>query len=134
MTFIIKVRGGGKITHDYLCEEHGRFEAVVDSADAPDVVPCPVTVASAAFRLSDGVRVDGPLKCGKPSPWSPSSAPAVHTQFVVSATQGKSSPKPHRMSMDTRPLGEGQKFHDWKKERKKLWEEKRQQRVAELLK
>jgi hypothetical protein len=72
--------------------------------------------------------------CGLPSPWSPSSAPAVHTQFVVSATQGKSAPKPHETALDTRPLGEGQKFHDWKRDRKKIWEEKRKKRVMELLK
>lgn len=114
MSFVVKVRGaGGSILHEYLCDEHGRFEQLVDRVESPDAVPCPT--------------------CGASSPWSPSSAPAVHTQFVISATQGKSAPKPHKMSMDHRPMAEGQKYGAWKRERKKLWEEHRHARVKALL-
>jgi hypothetical protein len=111
--YTVKLRGavGSAKLREFDCAEHGMFEErVVDPGESS---PCPLCGAEAA-------RVD--------------SAPAVHTQFVVSATQGKSEPKPHRMSMDTRPLAEGQRFLDWKKDRKKLWEEKRKERVMELLK
>jgi hypothetical protein len=114
VTFAIKVRGaGGTILHEYLCDSHGRFEVLVDRVESPDEVPCP--------------------DCGSPALWSPSSAPSVHVQFVVSATQGKSDPKPHKRSMDTRSLGEGQRMSDWRKERKKVWEQERQERVKRML-
>jgi hypothetical protein len=130
MTFIVKTRGDSSrlIEHEYLCDQHGRFSQLVPQADAPDSVPCPVEVDC------DHQGTSHACVCGLPSPWSPSSAPAVHTQFVVSATQGKSAAKPHETALDTRPLGEGQKFHDWKKDRAKIWEEKRKRRVMELLK
>ncbi len=81
-------------------------------------------------RIAYATREPGP--CGHPSPFR-ISMPAVHTQFVVSATQGKSAPKPHREAMDTRPLAEGRK-NEWRKHRKKLKEERRHQRVKEYLK
>lgn len=114
MSFTIRIRGAnsGPITHEYLCEEHGRFDATVERASAPDAVPCP--------------------ECGVASPWSPSSAPAVHTQFVVSATQGRSAPKPHPDAMDTRMLAEGRK-NDYRKQRKAVREKLRHERVKALL-
>lgn len=130
MTFIVKTRGDrGTMVAEYRCPFHGVFATRVqrdDAGDAPNEQPCP------ALFEPDRPDLDG-VPCEFPSLWTPST-PAIHTQFVVSATQGKSDPKPHRMSMDTRPLAEGQRFHDWKKERKKLWEEKRHERVKELLK
>lgn len=114
MTFTIRIRGaGGTIDHEYLCDTHGRFVASVSRADCPDSVQCPT--------------------CGLGSPWSPSSSPAVHTQFVVTASRGKNDPKPTPQSMDTRPLAEGQSYTEWRKERKKMWEVERHKRVKELL-
>jgi hypothetical protein len=120
MTFTIKTRRAGGLTlAEYECPEHGRFEALVErdaTGDPPGDVLC-------------GSHTG--IFCGRLSPWR-ISAPAVHTMFVVSATQGKSAPKPHAEAMDTRPLAEGRK-NDWRKQRKKLKEERRQKRVKELL-
>jgi hypothetical protein len=116
MAFTIRIRGAageGTVRHDFLCEACGRFEIDVPRAETPDVVPCPA--------------------CGAPSPWSPSSAPAVHTQFVVSTSRGKNDPKPHPLSMDLRNLGEGQKYREWKRERSKLWQGERHKRRKEYL-
>jgi hypothetical protein len=87
------------ILADFTCPHHGRFEALAES-DA-DSAPCP---------------------CGASSPWSPT-APAVHTAFVVSASRGKSDPAPSKLATDTRPLMEGQRYSEWRKERKKVWRE-----------
>jgi hypothetical protein len=37
--------------------------------------------------------------------------------------QGKREAKPHRMSMDTRSMGEGQTYGEWKAGRRKMWRE-----------
>lgn len=65
------------------------------------------------------------------APWT-ISAPAVHTQFVVSATQGKSASKPHKDAMDTRMLAEGRR-NDFRKQRKAVREKRRQERLKALL-
>lgn len=129
MTFIIKVSGDSErlISHDYLCEVHGRFEQLVPQADPPDTVPCPFEIDC------DHAGENHACVCGATAWWSPSSAPAVHTQFVVSATQGKSAPKPHRDAMDTRMIAEGRK-NDYRAQRKQVREDARKRRVMELLK
>jgi len=124
MAFVIKVRGGtGLVLAEYLCPEHGRFELLVErdvNGDPPAEQPCPVIAPPA-----DAV-------CWESSPWT-ISAPAVHTQFVVTASKGKSAPKPHPYSMDTRMLAEGRR-NDFRTQRKKIREELRHKRVKELLK
>lgn len=130
MTFTIKVRGGTGLTlAEYLCPDHGRFEKLVErgaSGDPAPELPCP---APESEDLGGGfVRIN---RCGRTSPHV-ISAPAVHTQFVISATQGKSASKPHPEAMDTRMLAEGRK-NDFRKQRKKLREERRHKRVKELL-
>lgn len=159
MTFIIKTRGaGGLIVADYRCPEHGVFEATVErteSGDAPDEQPCPemVTLGGATSnppapgsadyqeRLAKWIRsgsrsgyagVKAPCVHGRKSPWT-ISAPRVHTQFVVTASQGKSAPKPHRDAMDTRMLAEGRK-KDFRQQRQQVREGLRQKRVSEMLK
>ena len=132
MTWTIKTRrAGGPMLAEYECPEHGRFEAVVDrdaSGDPPASARCPhIARASSASMFPNSVEV--PCAVGRRSPWR-ISAPAVHTQFVVSATQGKSAP--HREAMDTRPLTEGRK-NEWRRERKRIKEERRHKRVKELL-
>ncbi len=128
VTWKVKVRAaGGLMLAEYACPDHGRIAELVErdeQGDPPGTRHCSAVIG----WTSDADEV----RCGHIAEYA-ISAPAVHTQFVVSATQGKSAPKPHRMSMDTRPLGEGQHFNAWKKERKKLWEEKRHERVKRLL-
>lgn len=112
--YTVKIRGavGSAKQREYLCDQCGRFDHLV-ADPPPDAIDCPAC----------GTRSERLV-----------SAPPVHTQFVVSATQGKSAPKPHHLSLDTRPLGEGQKFSEWKQERAKLWEADRKRRVMEALK
>lgn len=123
MTWAIKhTPRGGPMIADYECPVHGRFEAVVardENGDPPTEIVCAEKSA-----CSDGA-------CDLPSPWR-ISAPAIHTQFVVSATQGKPDTKPHPNAMDTRPLAEGRK-NEWRKNRKKQREERRHQRLKEYL-
>lgn len=121
MTFTIKVRTspGALMTADYECPVHGRFEATVardDRGDPPAEELC-------------GAHTG--IFCGRVSPWR-ISCPPVHTQFVISASQGKSDPKPHRDAMDTRLIAEGQK-NKFRSQRKKLREERRHARVKALL-
>jgi hypothetical protein len=98
MTFSIKVRGArGLVLADFRCPEHSVFEALADR-DA-DAIACPA--------------------CGASSPWSP--AAVFGRVQLVSAVQGKAAPKPHKMSLDLRDVGEGRSLNDWKKERRKAW-------------
>ncbi len=126
MTFAIKFNGratsvGGTMRADYECPVHGRFEALVErdaNGNPPDEAKCMTWLTVTRF-------------CGEWAPWRVS-MPAVHTQFVVSATQGKSAAKPHAEALDTRKLAEGRK-KEWRLERKRLKEERRHKRVKELL-
>lgn len=101
--YTVKLRGAPPAvsTRDYLCDQCGRFELLVDNPP-PDAIDCP-----ACGTISQRVV----------------SAPAVHTMFVVSATQGKPEPKPHRMALDTRSLGEGQSHAEWRAQRRAAWRE-----------
>lgn len=137
MTFTIKVRTapGALMTADYECPEHGRFEAVVSRDSAGD----PPAMESCRVLESGWIKADGTSPrdayvvhvCGIASPWR-ISCPPIHTQFVVSASQGKSAPKPHPKSMDTRLLAEGQR-NRFRSQRKKIRDEERHQRVKALL-
>lgn len=137
MTFTIKVRTapGALMTADYECPVHGRFETVVPrdaNGDPPAVarclVPCRVSGISCGGTGPDNGHN---TLCRTSSPWR-ISCPPIHTQFVVSASQGKSAPKPHAKTMDTRLLAEGQK-NKFRSQRKKIRDEERHQRVKALL-
>jgi hypothetical protein len=124
MTFIVKVRTspGAPMTAEYHCPIHGRFETTVArdcDGNPPPSQCCPVPVRASGH-------------CGMFSPWC-ISAPGVHTQFVVSASQGRPDPKPHPNAMDTRMLAEGRK-NDFRRQRKAIREADRHRRVKELLK
>jgi hypothetical protein len=138
MTWTVKIRTspGALMTADYECPLHGRFEATVardDDGNPPDFAPCPSEMPGAVVGEDGRVRRHPALTmpCEFISPWR-ISCPPVHTQFVVSATQGKPAPKPHREAMDTRPLAEGRK-KEWRQHRKKLREERRHRRLKDYL-
>ena len=139
MTWTMKVRTspGAVMTADYECPVHGRFEATVErdaNGDPPATVRCPhLPTCPHPLRLHDGpmVFVTGRPRCNREAPWR-ISCPPVHTQFVVSASQGKSAAKPHPETMDTRMLAEGRR-NEFRRQRKKLKEERRQKRVKALL-
>ena len=121
MSFTIKHRGArGLVMAEYRCHHHGVIERLVQrdsNGDPPGFVVCQIEGVNAQCCIAE---------------WT-ISAPAVHTAFVVTASRGKSDPKPHAKAMDTRPLAEGQKYSEWHKERKKIREEERHQRVRRLL-
>ena len=132
MSFVIKTRGarGGFALAEYLCPDHGRFEALVErdeNNDPPGTAKCPRVVRLVRHNTSEWFEVP----CSHIAEWT-ISAPSVHTQFVVSATQGKPAPKPHKDVMDTRMLAEGRK-NEFRKQRKKIREERRHARVKALL-
>lgn len=129
MSFVIKHRGtrGGFALAEYMCPKHGRFEALVERDEEGNP---PATQDCSAMVPAGGVEVEY-VECDLPSAWT-ISAPSVHTQFVVSATQGKSAAKPHNDAMDTRMLAEGRR-NDFRKQRKAVKEKRRQQRLKALL-
>ena len=135
MTWTIKVRTspGALMTADYECPIHGRFEAIVgrDAAGDPPAMQHCEAEAHVNILAEDGGVLPCTTSCGAPSPWRISCAP-VHTQFVVSATQGKATPKPHKEAMDTRPLAEGRR-KEWRQERKQQRIERRHARMKEYL-
>lgn len=100
--YVLKLRGAVGVAklREFDCDEHGLFEERVP--DPGESTPCPLCGAVAA-------RV--------------ASSPAVHTKYVVSVTRGKPEPKPHHMSMDTRSLGEGQGYDEWRAARRAKWAE-----------
>lgn len=127
MTWTLKIRSspGALMASEYECPRHGRFTATVardDKGDPPDEVLCAVEIHDGNF---------GPFPCCLASPFR-ISMPAVHTQFVVSASQGKAAPKPHPNAMDTRPLAEGRR-KKWREDRRKIRREYRHQRLKEYL-
>lgn len=130
MTFTIKVSGaGGPMLAEYRCPLHGVFELLVyrgAGGDPPAEQPCPVLVRHPKWGPWEDMA-----QCLAPSPWT-ISAPAVHTQFVVTASRGRNDPKPHPKAMDTRMLAEGRK-NEFRRQRKKIREEERHRRVKELL-
>lgn len=130
MTWTIKhTPRGGPMLADYECPVHGRFEALVDRDDQGN--PPSHTGCEHEIALDDDEGYDQIYACDERSPWR-ISAPAVHTQFVVSATQGKPAPKPHADAMDTRLLAEGQR-KKFRVQRKSVRERLRQQRMKEYL-
>jgi hypothetical protein len=128
MTFTVKVRGaGGLMLAEYRCPQHGVFEVLVSrgaNGEPPAEAKCPAACRSFQFPRQ-------PIACEQPSPWT-ISAPAVHTQFVITASRGRSDPKPHAKAMDTRMLAEGRK-NEFRRQRKKIREDERHARVKELL-
>jgi hypothetical protein len=101
MTFTIRTRGApGLRVVEYLCPEHGRFEAVI--ADAPDSAFC---------------------DCGSLSPLV-ISAPLTRVKRGE-VQRGKSDPRPPHV-LNTEALADGMDQGEWaKREDKKAFDERR---------
>lgn len=116
MTFTIRIRGDSTrpVLAVYTCEEHGPFDAEVQrepNGDTPDEVPC--------------------VECSAPATWTPSAVMGKVKAWEV--VRGKYE-KPERPTyLDTRELGEGQSYDDFKAKRAKVWDEKRWRETKELL-
>ena len=89
------------IVCDYRCPTCGDFEAMIERP-APDELEC---------------------QCGEIAYWTPS--PVLGRVKLASATQGKVSKAEKASWTNTEALGEGQPFSEWRKERDKVWRDKR---------
>jgi hypothetical protein len=113
MSYTVKRRGeGGRLVAVYTCPEHGEFDAEVErdaNGEAPDLTLC---------------------WCEARATWTPSPVACRVQRFSVS--RGKWE-KPERPTyLDTRKLGEGQSWAEFKEERKKVWEQKHKDDVMEF--
>lgn len=111
------------ILADFMCPVHGRFEMLVD-ANA-DTALCPAPNALAAWLVEDlaHLAVHGPVRqvCGIASPWTPS--PVAGRVRLVEVSRGKVEPPPTPQHYNTEKLGEGQRYSEWRAERKAMWRE-----------
>lgn len=113
MTYTVRIRGaGGNRMADYMCPEHGIFDALVARDPMPDDQPCPT--------------------CGATSPWS-IGAPLYKPQRGA-VSQGKVQKSERATWTDTSDLGDGMPLGEWKKKRAKVWEAERHKRVKEMTK
>lgn len=116
------------ILADYRCPEHGRFEQMVESP-SPDEVPCP------ALRLEPignffGDFFHDPTTCGAASPWVP--FPVTGRVKIGEVQRGTVAKPDSPMMLDTRSLGEGEPYHEWRAKRDKMYEERRHKESKEL--
>jgi hypothetical protein len=129
MTWTVKHRGDTSrpTTAVYTCPEHGEFDATVErdeNGEAPDVIGC--------RELEYGVGGDMDCgECGRPSTWTPT--PIACSVRRVEVVRGKYEKPERKTFLDTRKLGEGQDIEEFRAERAKVWDEKRQRDVKELI-
>ena len=122
MTYRIITRGHPRpVAHDFRCEIHGVFVAVVDPD--LDAVPCPAQLPATRF---------GEQRCGISSPWSPQTAPPMRMRRVE-ATRGQHEKAEHKGWCDTSNVEEGQKIGDWRDDRDAVAEELRKEMVVEAV-
>lgn len=115
MSFTIKVRGGGLLAAEYYCPEHERFDATVErdeKGDPPPTQPCPACGAIAEHVVS-------------------APKPRILTVPVTAAVRGGDMKERPPGMLDTRPLAEGQKYTEWKKDQDK---QRASRRFDELVK
>lgn len=110
------------VIHDFLCPIHGRFEALAESDS--DSALCPHPSAIGPYSIGPVNGAEGPRQhfrtCAQVSPWTPSPV-AGRVELVSAVSRGKWEPPPSKLATDTRPLMEGQKYSEWRKDRKKVW-------------
>jgi hypothetical protein len=135
MTYTVKTRGaGGLVVAEYLCPEHGRFEAMVqrdENGDPPAEQPCPFIIAERE-RWDEGRHEDEDTLCEDPSPWT-ISAPKqkVLTVKPTAAVRGGDMKERPPWMLDTRPLAEGMKYSEWKKKQADLSRTRRHKQLVD---
>lgn len=97
------------IANEFLCDSHGRFTAIVDR-DGPDCHPCP--------------------RCSAPSVWV-ISAPMGRIRIGEVERGGVDKPD-SPMYLNTRELGEGMPYDEWRGKRDKMYEERRHREGKDL--
>lgn len=95
------------ILADFLCDEHGPFEARAPSD--VDAVACPI--------------------CGLSSPWLPT--PIIGRVKLGSVSFGGVEKAPTPYHLDTTDLAEGMPMGEWKERRRKVWREWRHKKLKE---
>jgi hypothetical protein len=115
------------ILADFTCPEHGRFEALAPS-DA-ESMPCPESVSAYEGEAIGDSGGDG-VPCREVCPWSPS---PVHGRVRTAEVVRGGVDKPDSpFYLDTRKLGEGQPYEEFRAERDKLYAERRHKEGKEL--
>jgi hypothetical protein len=132
VTFTIKRRGTpGPIAAEFICPDHGRFEAVVardENGDPPTAAPCEHVTGMVQHRnASDDTFY--PVKCGKPAAFA-ISAPRVKTLWKPTAVvKGKADERPSPLHMDHSAVADGKMtMGEWREQRANTW---RDWRIAE---
>lgn len=152
VTFIRKFNGRVDAPNDtpivatYTCPAHGEMDVEVRrdaNGEAPDVILCPVDDPfddcigcggqPSAPGASDCALCNGTSHsvCSRDAGWTAS--PVAGRVRRVEVSRGKWEPPERKSYLDTRKLGEGQDPEEFRKERKKMWTEKRLAGVKELL-
>ena len=129
MSYIVKVRGGGRLVAEYCCPKHGVFDAEVqrtDSGDAPDTAPCPWSMF---VDSSTDCCEDCAGTCDYPAPWFPS--PVFGRVNIAEVVRGKVERPDSPMFLD---LGAGMPYSEWRAKRDKLYAERRHAEAKEFFK
>jgi len=105
VTFTIRLRGtsSGPLACEYMCPEHGRFDALVDrnsAGDPPASVVCPMNCELEAEHVI--------------------SAPMGRVRLTEVA-RGKADDKPTPLALDTQALADGMPMKEWKARRASMW-------------
>ncbi len=107
------------ILADFTCPRHGRFEMLVAAAD--EWASCPERMDCCDEHMD---------WCGEPSPWSPS---PVRGRVRIAEVQRGGVDKPDSpMYLNTRELGEGMPYDEWKAKREKVYQERRHAESKDL--
>ncbi|NUO54312.1 MAG: hypothetical protein HOV80_36165 [Polyangiaceae bacterium] len=138
MTFVRKFNGKTEAPNDtpivatYTCAEHGEMDIVIRRAangEAPDELACPVEdpglveLAKTMTFANDQERTEF-VTCAMPAAWTPSPDVGYRVKRFEVVRGGWE--KPARPTyLDTRELGEGQSYDEFRKKRAAIWEEKR---------
>lgn len=104
--YIVRVRGGGGyVSREYLCLEHGVFDELVERNHAAQRMPhaCPICGAASEPAMS---APHGRVKLGE-------------------VMRGKVEAAPSPYALDTQPLADGMPLSEFKARRRKLWDDKR---------
>lgn len=120
MTFTIRIRGAtnAPMVAEYECPEHGRFEEVVprdDQGNPPDWIECPHDDPDYAEHVE--------YPCRYRAEWRISAPHGSVKQFEV--VRGGVAKPDSPMYLDTRELGNGMPYSEWRAKRDKVYEERR---------
>ncbi len=112
---------------EFECPFHGRFELTVPrdtNGDPPEAAKCRAV-------CGEGVSEEDTL-CLEMSPWC-ISAPMGRVR-TAEVQRGRVDKPDSPMYLDTRELGEGMPYDDWRAKRDKLYEERRHKEAKDFFK